>query len=372
MPIGDVYSGAKPKTGIVSAYWGAQQSQTTYMEGDEWQAKDTSYPTAGVVCSINADGKVLLSGASVDELFASTKFDNDAYIEFNLVYEGYAAGEIPTTPEQTTTKTQYHVVTGALPSTGKINLENTATFDSLAEAQASGQTGYIIAVTQTSTGAVTEFPTEIDMGNLADGTSVQQITSTHYWKLSEAPTSETTKLHARGTNYNPGSIKSDWADNKIWYLVKAVSGKPSISSDVELTYNVPGGSADITQWDCTIQLPSAVTYKWHQNKRELNAILPVYSGAIKTYLTNTLLLYRDECAGEWKGGLASLIYSNSEQYRRFAGPHGVVSASHYLKAGAWTTEITIEAWLSDLESMISIPGHKLELEGDTLTITSLH
>ena len=374
MHIGDVYSGAKPKTGIVSAYWGAQQSQTTYMGGDGWQTKDTSYPTAGAVCSINADGKVLLSGASVDELFASTKFDNDAYIEFNLVYEGYAAGEIPTTPEQTTTKTQYHVVTGSLPSTGKINLENTATFDSLAEAQASGQTGYIIAVTQTSTGETVEFPTKIDMDNLADGTSVQQITSTHYWKLSKAPTSETI-LYTSGTNYNQDSIKSDWADNKIWYLVKAICARPSIAPNTGLTYGAADGTEKdswITQWDCSIQLPSAVTYKWHQNKTELNAILPVYSGAIKTYLTNTLLLYRDECVGEWKGSLASLIYSNSEQYRRFAGPHGVVSASHYLKDGAWTTEITIEAWLSDLESMISIPGHKLELEGDTLTITSLH
>ena len=212
------------------------------------------------------------------------------------------------------------------------------------------------------------------MDNLADGTSVQQITSTHYWKLSEAPTSGKI-LYTSGTNYNQDSIKSDWADNKIWYLVKAVCARPSIAPNTGLTYGAADGTEKdswITQWDCTIQLPSAVTYKWHQNKTELNAILPIYSGAIKTYLTNTLLLYRDECAGEWKGGLASLIYSNSEQYRRFAGPHGVVSASHYLKDGAWTTEITIEAWLSDLESMISIPGHKLELEGDTLTITPLH
>lgn len=316
----------------------------------------------GIWFSLDENGTLLVERSTLPDYMGGKDFSMDFVYTFDK------------TKSNTTTKTQYHVVTGALPSTGKINLENTATFDSLEAAQASGQTGYIIAVTQTSTGETVEFPTEIDMGNLADGTSVQQITSTHYWKLSEAPTSGKI-LYTSGTNYNQDSIKSDWTDNKIWYLVKAICARPSIASNTGLTYGAADGTEKdgwITQWDCSIQLPSAVTYKWHQNKTELNAILPVYSGAIKTYLTNTLLLYRDECVGEWKGSLASLIYSNSEQYRRFAGPHGVVSASHYLKDGKWTTEITIEAWLSDLESMISIPGHKLELEGDTLTITSLH
>ena len=115
------------------------------------------------------------------------------------------------------------------------------------------------------------------------------------------------------------------------------SARPSIAPNTGLTYGAADGTEKdswITQWDCTIQLPSAVTYKWHQGKKEFDEIGKtltgdtIYSDVIKTYLTNTLLLYKDECAGEWKGRLASLIRSEYERYERFAGPHGVVSASH--------------------------------------------
>ena len=317
----------------------------------------------GIWFSLGTDGKLRVERCNHPGRLGGNTFGMD----FVYMFEKAPASQ-----------TKYYVVNKIPQVSDSITLTGKTAFDSLEAAQASGQTGYIIAVTQKPEGGTVQFPGAIEMGNLGENTSVevQQITYTHYWKLNNAPAPKT-ELRINNDQYNPDSVNPDWYDNKIWYLVKAVCTEP-VQSDVVFTYNDLEGTAGVIQWDCSIQLPSAVTYKWHQGKKEFDEIGKtltgdtIYSDVIKTYLTNTLLLYKDECAGEWKGRLASLIRSQSERYERFAGPHGVVSASHYLKGATWTTEITIEAWSNDLSDMIYIPGHKLTFTNNNqLTIKSI-